>query len=59
MGKWTEAAKKLKSRFNERDSKASDMELLMSRIAKLPLGQLKKLLDDETVELFRKYGVDM
>jgi hypothetical protein len=40
----------------ERD-KATDMEVLISAISKLPWGQLKKLLNDEVVAILEKYGV--
>lgn len=39
--------------------KASDMEIIASKLAKLPPGQLKKLLDDETVTILAKYGVEI
>lgn len=42
MGKWTQAAKKLKAYWEGRESKAFDMEILISKIAELPHGQLKK-----------------
>lgn len=41
----------------EADEKATDMEIIASKLAKLPPGQLKKLLDDETVAILAKYGV--
>lgn len=56
MGKWTKAAKKLKEYWNERESKATDMEVLISGIAKLPPGQLKKVLTDEVMAVLEKYG---
>lgn len=37
--------------------KATDMEIMISAIAKLPYGQLKKLLTDEVVAILEKYGV--
>lgn len=40
----------------ERD-KATDMEVLIAAISKLPWGQLKKLLNDEVVAILEKYGV--
>lgn len=59
MGKWTKAAKAVKAKLADRELKAADMEILMSKIAKLPLGQLKKLLDDEIIAIFQKYGVEL
>ena len=56
MGKWTKAAKALKEQLDKRESKATDMDILLSRIAALPPGQLKKILDEETIAIFQKYG---
>lgn len=59
MGKWTKSAKALKVQLDQREAIASDMEILVSKIAKLPPGQLKKLLDDETKALLEKYGITL
>lgn len=41
-------------------AKASDMDVVISKLMQLPPGQLKKLLtDDELVEVLRKYGLDV
>lgn len=56
MGKWTKAAKALKEQLDQRESRATDMDILLSRIAALPPGQLKKILDEETIAIFQKYG---
>ena len=40
--------------------KASDMDVLINALAKLPPGQLKKILSDEELcAVLRKYGVDV
>lgn len=41
----------------ERKDKATDMDILISAIAKLPYGQLKKLLTDDVVAVLEKYGI--
>ena len=41
----------------EKAEKASDMEILIAEIAKLPPGQLKKLLTDEVIAILEKYVV--
>lgn len=41
----------------ERKYKASDMDVLISALAKLPYGQLKKMLTDEVVAVLEKYGI--
>lgn len=58
MGKWTQAAKAVKARLEEREGKASDMEIILSKFAQLPPGQLKKVLDEETLAVLEKYGID-
>ena len=47
----------MKVQLDQRDEMASDMEILLSKLTKLPPGQLKKLLDEETVALLSKYGI--
>ena len=59
MGKWTKAAKKLKEHLAGREEKATDMEILVSQIAMLPPGQLKKLLSDDVVAILKKYGIQL
>lgn len=40
----------------QRREKASDLDILIAQIMKLPYGQLKKLLSDEVMAVFEKYG---
>lgn len=46
-------------RVKERGEKASDLEIVIAEILKLPPGQLKKVLSEPVLEIFRKYGVDV
>lgn len=46
-------------RVKEKGEKADDMEVLINAIAKLPWGQLKKLLSDEVLEVLKKYGFEV
>lgn len=39
--------------------KATDMEIIASKLAMLPPGQLKKLLDEETIAILAKYGIEI
>ena len=39
--------------------KASDMDVIAAAFAKLPPGQLKKVLTDEVKDVLRKYGVEV
>lgn len=57
MGKWTKAAKAVKAKLDEREARASDMDIVLNKIARLPPGQLKKLLDDEFLAVLSKYGI--
>lgn len=57
MNKWMNAAKTLKDQIDKREKKATDMDIILSRIAQLPPGQLKKILDEETIAIFQKYGL--
>lgn len=38
--------------------KAEDMDILIAALAKLPPGQLKKVLTDEVKAILRKYGIN-
>ena len=40
----------------ERKEKASDLDIIVSEILKLPYGQLKKVLTDEVIGVLEKYG---
>lgn len=37
-------------------AKASDMDIIVSEITKLPYGQLKKVLTEPVLEVLAKYG---
>jgi len=41
----------------EKEAKASDMDVLVTRLLELPYGQLKKVLTEEILAIFRKYGI--
>ena len=43
----------------EKTEKASDMDVLIGAISKLPPGQLKKVLSEEVMAVLRKYGLDL
>lgn len=44
--------------LKERKDKASDMDILIAELLKLPQGQLKKLLTEEVMTVLRKYGYE-
>ena len=41
----------------ERREKAEDMDVILAAMAKLPWGQLKKLLTEEVIAVLEKYGL--
>ena len=43
----------------EKAEKASDMDVMIGAISKLPPGQLKKVLSEEVKAVLRKYGLDL
>lgn len=38
--------------------KASDLDIIVSEVMKLPYGQLKKVLTDEVMAVLAKYGYE-
>lgn len=40
----------------EKGDKATDLDILVSEIVKLPYGQLKKVLTEEVMTVLAKYG---
>ena len=57
MGKWTDAAKKRKIKLDAQEEKATDLEIILAEIAKLPPGQMKKVLTEPVIAVLEKYGV--
>lgn len=43
----------------EKGEKASDMDVIVAAFAKLPPGQLKKVLTDDVIAVLKKYGVEI
>ena len=41
----------------EHKGKSGDLDILIEAFAKLPTGQLKKVLSDDVIAVFAKYGV--
>lgn len=40
----------------EKTEKATDLDIIVGQIMKLPYGQLKKVLTDEVLAVLEKYG---
>ena len=43
----------------ERTEKAGDLDVIVEAFSKLPPGQLKKVLTDDVLAVFSKYGIDL
>lgn len=48
--------KAIKAKIAAHKEKATDMDIMIDAIKKLPYGQLKKLLTDEVMSVLEKYG---
>lgn len=42
----------------EKAEKAADMDVIAAALAKLPYGQLKKVLTDDVLAVLKKYGIE-
>ena len=42
--------------FKEKSDKATDLDILIAGIMKLPYGQVKKVLTEEVMAVLEKYG---
>jgi hypothetical protein len=43
----------------EKGEKASDLDIIVSALSKLPPGQLKKVLTDDVLAVLAKHGIDI
>ena len=43
----------------EKAEKASDVDIIVAAFAKLPPGQLKKVLTDDVIAVLKKYGIEI
>ena len=46
----------LKANIVEKKTKATDLDIIVTEIMKLPPGQLKKVLTEPVMEVLAKYG---
>lgn len=56
MNKWKTAALKRKQVIGANDEKATDLDIIVTEILKLPYGQLKKVLTEPVMAVLKKYG---
>ena len=57
MSKWTKAAKARLTEIQAAEDGRNDMLALAAAFAKLPPGQLKKVMTGEIIAILKKYGV--
>ena len=57
MKKWSNGAKKRLVEIRAAEDGGQDMRTIAAAMAKLPPGQLKKVLTDEVMAVLEKYGV--
>ena len=42
----------------EKAEKATDLDIIVAELMKLPYGQLKKVLTEEVLTVLKKYGIE-
>ena len=57
MNKWVKAAKARLVEIQAAEGAAADMQAIAAAMAKLPPGQLKKVLTQDIIAILAKYGV--
>lgn len=57
MQKWSNGAKKRLVEIRAAEDGEQDMRTIAAAMAKLPPGQLKKVLTEEIVSILAKYGL--
>lgn len=57
MKKWSNGARKRLVEIRAAEDGEQDMRTIAASLAKLPPGQLKKVLTDDIIAILAKYGV--
>lgn len=57
MQKWSNGAKKRLMEIRAAEDGEQDMRVIAEALAKLPPGQLKKVLTEDIIAILAKYGV--
>ena len=57
MQKWSNGAKKRLVEIRAAEDGEQDMRTIAASLARLPPGQLKKVLTDDIIAILAKYGV--
>lgn len=56
---WKDRVIAFNKKRKEADEKVNDMQIIAGKMAKLPVGQIKKILDEEAIAILKKYGVEI
>lgn len=59
MNKWVNGAKKRKEVIDGQKVKSDDLDVIVTAMAQLPPGQLKKVLSEDVLAVLEKYGVSL
>ena len=59
MQKWSNGAKKRLVEIHAAEDGEQDMRAIAAAFAKLPPGQIKKVLTDDIIAILAKYGVEI
>lgn len=59
MQKWSNGAKKRLVEIRAAENGEQDMRTIAAALAKLPPGQLKKVLTEDIIAILAKYGVEI
>ena len=59
MQKWSNGAKKRLVEIRAAEDGEQDMRAIAAALAKLPPGQLKKVLTEDIIAILAKYGVEI
>lgn len=59
MKKWSNGAKKRLVEIRAAEDGEQDMRTIAASLAKLPPGQLKKVLTEDIIAILAKYGVEI
>lgn len=59
MQKWSNGAKKRLVEIHAAEDGEQDMRAIAAALAKLPPGQLKKVLTEDIIAILAKYGVEI
>ena len=57
MKKWSNGAKRMLAEIQAAEDGRDDMQAIAAAFAKLPPGQLKKILTEDIIDILAKYGV--